>query len=162
ARHWKVLIVVTAGAFLANLDLFIVNIAFPAIRGDFRGASLSELSWVLNGYAIVFAALPVPAGPLAHLVGGKRPFPRGPGALLGCLRSLRGRARRLAARGRRAPPGGGRGAHDPYLAGPAPLRVPPGAAGGCRRALDRRRRGGGHHWSDRGRPPRDRQLALGL
>src|SRR5262245_32045064 len=74
ARHWKVLIVVTAGAFLANLDLFIVNIAFPAIRADFPGSSLSQLSWVLNAYAIVFAALLVPAGRVADLVGRKRVF----------------------------------------------------------------------------------------
>lgn len=73
-RRWQVLLVVTAGAFLANLDLFIVNIAFPAIQADFPGAGLSELSWVLNGYAIVFAALLVPAGRLADLVGRKRLF----------------------------------------------------------------------------------------
>ena len=72
--RWQVLIVVTAGALLANLDLFIVNIAFPAIQADFPGAGLSELSWVLNGYAIVFAALLVPAGRLADLVGRKRIF----------------------------------------------------------------------------------------
>ena len=74
ARHWQVLLVVTAGAFLANLDLFIVNVAFPAIQADFGGADLSALSWVLNGYAIVFAALLVPAGRLADLVGRKRVF----------------------------------------------------------------------------------------
>ena len=82
ARRWQVLIVVTAGAFLANLDLFIVNIAFPAIRADFPGASLSGLSWVLNGYAIVFAALLVPAGRLADLVGRKRIFLGGLGIFL--------------------------------------------------------------------------------
>ena len=82
ARHWKVLLVVTAGAFLANLDLFIVNIAFPAIRASFPGAGLSELSWVLNGYAIVFAALLVPAGRLADLVGRKRLFLVGLGVFL--------------------------------------------------------------------------------
>ncbi len=65
---------VTAGAFLANLDLFIVNIAFPAIQADFGGSSLSALSWVLSGYAIVFAALLVPAGRLADLLGRKRLF----------------------------------------------------------------------------------------
>ena len=73
-HRWQVLIVVTAGAFLANLDLFIVNIAFPAIQVDFPGADLSELSWILNGYAIVFATLLVPAGRLADLVGRKRIF----------------------------------------------------------------------------------------
>jgi MFS family permease len=41
-----------------------VNIAFPAIQSDFPQASLSALSWVVTGYAIVFAALLVPAGRL--------------------------------------------------------------------------------------------------
>jgi len=73
-RQWQVLLVLTAGAFLGNLDLFIVNIAFPAIQADFPGASLAGLSWVLSGYAIVFAALLVPAGRLADLLGRKRLF----------------------------------------------------------------------------------------
>ena len=73
---------VTAGAFLANLDLFIVNIAFPAIQADFAGSSLSALSWVLSGYAIVFAALLVPAGRLADLLGRKRLFLTGLGLFL--------------------------------------------------------------------------------
>jgi EmrB/QacA subfamily drug resistance transporter len=81
-RHWQVLLVVTAGAFLANLDLFIVNVAFPAISADFPGARLADLSWVLNAYAIVFAALLVPAGRLADLVGRKRVFLGGLGLFL--------------------------------------------------------------------------------
>jgi MFS family permease len=55
----------SAGAFLANLDLFIVNIAFPSIAENFGGTSLSSLSWVLTAYAIVFGALLVPAGRMA-------------------------------------------------------------------------------------------------
>lgn len=82
ARHWQVLVVVTAGAFLANLDLFIVNIAFPAIHADFPDVSLSGLSWVLNGYAIVFAALLVPAGRFADRLGRKRMFLWGMGTFL--------------------------------------------------------------------------------
>src|SRR5271169_4580557 len=81
-RRWQVLIVVTAGAFLANLDLFIVNVAFPAIHADFRDTSLSDLSWVLNGYAIVFAALLVPAGRFADRVGRKRMFLSGMGIFI--------------------------------------------------------------------------------
>jgi EmrB/QacA subfamily drug resistance transporter len=82
ARHWQVLIVVTAGAFLANLDLFIVNIAFPAIHADFPDVGVSGLSWVLNGYAIVFAALLVPAGRFADRLGRKRMFLWGMGVFL--------------------------------------------------------------------------------
>src|SRR4030095_14709855 len=56
------------------LDLFIVNIAFPAIRRSFPSASLSDLSWILSAYAIVFAAVLVPAGKLADIVGRRRVF----------------------------------------------------------------------------------------
>jgi EmrB/QacA subfamily drug resistance transporter len=50
---------------MASLDLFIVNVAFDDIGRDFRGVSTGNLSWVLNGYAIVYAALLVPLGRLA-------------------------------------------------------------------------------------------------
>ena len=49
ARPGAVLIVVSAAAFLATLDLFIVNIAFPAISADFPDADFGQMSWVLNG-----------------------------------------------------------------------------------------------------------------
>ena len=73
-RRWAVLGVVAAGAFLAFLDVTIVNIAFPAIEADLGGAGLAGLSWILNGYAIVFAALLVPAGRLADRIGRRRGF----------------------------------------------------------------------------------------
>ena len=66
--------VVVAAAFMAVLDLFIVNIAFPQISRDFHGAGLGSLSWVLNGYAIVFAALLIPAGRWSDAMGRKRAF----------------------------------------------------------------------------------------
>jgi EmrB/QacA subfamily drug resistance transporter len=72
--RWSVFSVVVLGAFMAQLDLFIVNVAFPSISADFGGASNSTLSWVLNGYAIVFAACLVPAGRLADLIGRRRTF----------------------------------------------------------------------------------------
>jgi EmrB/QacA subfamily drug resistance transporter len=74
AHKWRVLIVVSAAVFMASLDLFIVNIAFPAIERDFGGTSLASLSWILNAYAIVFAALLVPAGRTADRLGRKRSF----------------------------------------------------------------------------------------
>jgi EmrB/QacA subfamily drug resistance transporter len=74
SRRWRVLLVTSAGLFMASLDLFIVNIAFPDIAADFPGTSLADLSWILNAYAIVFAALLVPAGRIADRVGRKRVF----------------------------------------------------------------------------------------
>src|SRR5580693_1195913 len=61
-----VLAIVCVGICLANLDLFVVNVGLPNIASDFRGASLEVLSWILNGYAIAYAALLVFFGRLAE------------------------------------------------------------------------------------------------
>ena len=61
----QVLAIVCAGVILASLDLFIVNIALPDIARDFGTTDVAELSWVLNGYAIVYASLLVFFGRLA-------------------------------------------------------------------------------------------------
>ena len=82
-RRWQVLSVVCVGVFIASLDLFIVNIAFPDIQADFAGTDLGALSWVLNAYAIVFAALLVPAGRLADAFGRKRVARKRAGAKIG-------------------------------------------------------------------------------
>src|ERR1700736_4578509 len=74
SRRAKVTLTVSIGVFMASLDLFIVNIAFPDIQRDFSETSLGTLSWVLNAYAIVFAALLVPAGRWADRAGRKRGF----------------------------------------------------------------------------------------
>ena len=64
-----------AGAFLAFLDATIVNIAFPDISASFAGSGRDALSWVLDGYFVVIAALLVPAGGLADRFGHKRHLP---------------------------------------------------------------------------------------
>ncbi|HYB31125.1 MAG TPA: DHA2 family efflux MFS transporter permease subunit [Solirubrobacteraceae bacterium] len=60
-----VLVIVCAGVVLASLDLFIVNVALPSMARSFGSSGLGELSWVLNAYAIVYAALLVLFGRLA-------------------------------------------------------------------------------------------------
>jgi EmrB/QacA subfamily drug resistance transporter len=74
ARKWKVLAVVALGTFVGFLDVTIANIAFPEIAADFDDFSLSGLSWVLNGYAVIYAALLVPIGRLADMIGRRRVF----------------------------------------------------------------------------------------
>jgi MFS family permease len=74
ARFRAIFAVVTAGIAVVNLDMFIVNVAVPSIARSFGGADLASLSWVLNGYAIVFAALLVPAGRAADLIGRRAAF----------------------------------------------------------------------------------------
>jgi EmrB/QacA subfamily drug resistance transporter len=73
-RRWKVLIVTSVAVFMGFLDVTIVNVAFPDIEASFSDTSRADLSWVLNAYNIVFAALLVPAGRLADQFGRKRFF----------------------------------------------------------------------------------------
>lgn len=72
--HRASVFVACAGAFLAFLDTTIVNIAFPDISSSFSGSGRDALSWVLDGYFVVIAALLVPAGGLADRFGHRRVF----------------------------------------------------------------------------------------
>lgn len=71
--------ILCAAAFMAMLDVFVVNVAFTAIAGSYRGASLADVSWVLNGYTIVYAALLIPAGRFSDRFGRKAGFLAGLG-----------------------------------------------------------------------------------
>lgn len=77
AGSWTILAIASLGAFAAFLDVTVVNIAFPSIRADFPGASLADLSWILNAYNVVFAALLLPVGRLADRFGPRRIFVAG-------------------------------------------------------------------------------------
>ncbi len=65
---------VLAAVFMVSLDATVVVAAFPALRSHFADASPADLSWALNGYTIVYAALLVPAGRLADRLGARRVF----------------------------------------------------------------------------------------
>ncbi|MDF2828509.1 MAG: transporter, partial [Mycobacterium sp.] len=73
-RPRAVLVITSSAAFLATLDLFIVNIAFPAISADFPDTDFGQMSWVLNSYTVVFAAVLALAGRLADRYGHRRVF----------------------------------------------------------------------------------------
>ena len=73
-RRWAVLAVVSAAQFLIILDLWVVNIALPALQRDFAPATLSDVSWILDVYAIVLAALLLPAGRAADSIGRRACF----------------------------------------------------------------------------------------
>jgi EmrB/QacA subfamily drug resistance transporter len=72
--HKSAVAIACTGAFLVFLDATIVNIAFPDISSSFPGSGRDALSWVLDGYFVVMAALLVPAGGLADRFGHKRIF----------------------------------------------------------------------------------------
>jgi EmrB/QacA subfamily drug resistance transporter len=60
--------------FAVFLDTTILFVAFSSIGASYPAIETSELSWVLNAYTIVFAALLIPAGKLADRVGRRRTF----------------------------------------------------------------------------------------
>lgn len=76
---WPTFALASVAVFLVSLDATIGFAVFPALRHAFPDVRPSELSWVLNAYTIVYAALLVPAGRLADLLGRKRLFILGVG-----------------------------------------------------------------------------------
>ena len=75
-----------AGGLIVSLDVSVANALMPAIGRDFAGADRAALSWLITGYAIVFAAALVPAGRLADRVGRRRTYLGGLGVFaLGSL-----------------------------------------------------------------------------
>src|ERR1700730_4590982 len=73
---WAVLVVVSLGFFMTLLDLTIVNIAIPNMI-DRLHASLDDVLWVLNAYALVLAGLVITAGRLGYLLGPRTMFVAG-------------------------------------------------------------------------------------
>jgi EmrB/QacA subfamily drug resistance transporter len=73
ARRWRIWGVVMIGLFMALIDITIVNISIPQLQRDLD-SPVSTVSWVLNGYNIMFAVLLVSMGRLADQFGRKRFF----------------------------------------------------------------------------------------
>jgi EmrB/QacA subfamily drug resistance transporter len=73
---WAVLVVVSLGFFMTLLDLTIVNIAIPNMI-DKLHASLDDVLWVLNAYALVLAVLVITAGRLGDILGPRIVFASG-------------------------------------------------------------------------------------
>jgi EmrB/QacA subfamily drug resistance transporter len=71
---WLTLAISSLAVLAVFLDTTVLFVAFPDIVASFDTVSQAQLSWVLNGYTIVFAALLVPLGKLADRVGHKRAF----------------------------------------------------------------------------------------
>ena len=70
---WLVLLVVSLGFFMTLLDLTIVNIAIPNMITKLH-ASLDDVLWVINAYALVLAVLVITAGRLGDLIGPRTLF----------------------------------------------------------------------------------------
>jgi EmrB/QacA subfamily drug resistance transporter len=67
-RKWFTLAAVAFGLFMIMLDNTVVNVALPSIQRDLQ-ADLSELEWIVTGYALTFAALMLIGGKVADAYG---------------------------------------------------------------------------------------------
>ena len=72
-KKWWTLAAVAFGLFMIMLDNTVVNVALPSIGRDLK-IGISELEWVVTGYALVFAALLITGGKLADMFGRRRIF----------------------------------------------------------------------------------------
>ncbi|HET9082169.1 MAG TPA: MFS transporter [Trebonia sp.] len=72
-KKWWTLLAVCAGMFMLLLDVTIVIVAQPAIQSGLH-ASLTDVQWVLDAYALTLASLLLTAGVLADRYGRKLLF----------------------------------------------------------------------------------------
>jgi EmrB/QacA subfamily drug resistance transporter len=86
-KKWWTLAAVSVGLFMIMLDNTVVNVALPSMRRSLH-MSLSELEWVVAGYALTFAAFMLTGGKLADYLGRRVIFMGGlavfTGASLAC------------------------------------------------------------------------------
>ena len=115
------LAVASAGFLTVSLDVTIVNVALPT-PAQALGASLQELQWIVDGYALVFVPVQITGGALSDTLGTR---------LFSWRASLCSRSRRvhvdwpdpLRVDRRAVCPGTRRGAACPLLLGAAaPMR----------------------------------------
>ena len=110
-RKWLTLASVSFGLFMIMLDNTVVNVALPSIQRDL-GADLSELEWIVTGYALTFASLMLVGGKVADAYGRRRVFVVGSSSSRSRRSCAASRLRPSADRGAR-PQGAGCRAHEP-------------------------------------------------
>ena len=71
---WPAFWIACSATFLVAIDSTMLFAAFDALRKSFAGSSAAELSWVLNAYTVVYAAMLIPAGGFSDAHGRRRIF----------------------------------------------------------------------------------------
>ena len=72
-RRWLVLVVLCVSLLVVSLDNTILNVALPTIVRSMNATS-SDLQWIVDAYAVVFAGLLLVAGSLGDRLGRKWVF----------------------------------------------------------------------------------------
>ncbi|MFD0319231.1 DHA2 family efflux MFS transporter permease subunit [Streptomyces flavalbus] len=70
-NRWLALIGLTISVLVVGFDTTILNVALPTLASD-TGASTGELQWIIDAYAVVFAAAMLPAGFLGDRFGRRK------------------------------------------------------------------------------------------
>ena len=70
-RRWFLLGIMCLSLVMVVMSVAGLNVAIPNLQSDL-GATASELQWIIDAYALVFAALLLPAGALGDRFGRKR------------------------------------------------------------------------------------------
>src|SRR5258707_1631449 len=71
--RWLALYVLCLATLMIVLDVTIVNVALPSIRGDL-GFSQTSLAWVVNAYLLTYGGCLLLGGRLGDLFGHRRLF----------------------------------------------------------------------------------------
>jgi EmrB/QacA subfamily drug resistance transporter len=71
---WRVFAIACIAIFMVSLDTTILYAGFSNILRSFPGATAADLSWAMNAYSIVYAAMLIPAGGIADKYGRKKVF----------------------------------------------------------------------------------------
>lgn len=71
---WRVFVIASIAIFMVSLDTTVLYAGFNNILKSFPDSSASELSWAMNAYSIIYAALLIPAGSIADKYGRKKVF----------------------------------------------------------------------------------------
>src|ERR1700722_13573844 len=74
-KNWT-LAAVLLGTFMLLVDITIVIVALPDIRGSLH-TSFSDVQWTIDAYSLSLAALLLPTGSLADILGRRRVFALG-------------------------------------------------------------------------------------
>jgi EmrB/QacA subfamily drug resistance transporter len=67
------LLVLMAATFMTALDIFVVNVAIPAVQGDLH-AGTAAIQWVVAGFGLAVATGLITAGRLGDIFGRRRMF----------------------------------------------------------------------------------------
>ncbi|MET7425984.1 MFS transporter [Dactylosporangium sp. NPDC005555] len=70
-RHTLIVVVICAAQILDTIDISIMNVALPQIKGEL-GFSEASLSWVVNGYLVTFGGFLLLCGRAGDILGHRR------------------------------------------------------------------------------------------